>query len=361
MKSLIDARIARTVARALTGPPTPSGSYLMERLERDLEHALPRAEDLVAQASGIARPPAGGWGIVTRGAWVEANVAGMERLLQPVAERILPRLDRLPWPARVAQRAAISSEIGGLLGYISRRVLGQYDVLVTEVDERRRPRRGTRSLRPGTDLYFVGQNIIETEQRLGFVPSEFALWVALHEVTHRFQFVGVPWLRGRFFDLISSYLASLDLDAGGLARRLASAGRRLFSGDLPPEERNPVYLLASEDQRRALDDLQALMAVVEGHGNYVMDAVGRDVIPSFRRMRRAFERRRRNAGALQRAINHAIGLEMKLRQYELGQSFCEAVAAREGPAAIARLWDDPALFPTLPELRDPDRWLRRVA
>jgi putative hydrolase len=154
---------------------------------------------------------------------------------------------------------------------------------------------------------------------------------------------------------------SMELDAKGLSSRLAQAGRRLMSKDTPIEERNPIYLLASEEQRNLLDQIQALMAVVEGHGNYVMDAVGEQVIPSFKQMRGVFQRRRKETSRIQRAINHAIGLEMKMRQYEVGQKFCEAVVKREGPAALSQLWVDPDQFPTMAELREPDLWLRRVA
>ena len=360
---LIDPRVARAVSRRFTGSTDLDGSYLLDRLRRDLEEAVPLAEDLVAEASGIPRPAPVRWGVIDRAAWAEANISGMARLLEPLSDRLARRMERLPLPARVAQRTAISAEIGLLLGYVSRRVLGQYDLLVTEtpqlVGPGRRPRPG--AVPDGAALYFVGQNIVETERRFGFVPRDFALWVAVHEVTHRFQFAGVPWLQERFFSLIGNYLGSLQLDAGKLASRLSAAGRRLLSGSVPPEERNPMYLLASDEQRRSLDELQALMAVIEGHGNYVMDAVGRQVIPSFARMRRVFERRREQTTMLQRAINHVIGLEMKLRQYELGQKFCETVAAAEGPHALGRLWTSPSAFPTLAELRAPETWLRRVA
>ena len=360
---LIDPRVARSVARRFTGDDDLQGSYLMERLERDLSIAVPRSEDLVAEVSGIARPAPVRWGVIDRAAWAEANIAGMMRLLDPIAGRVAKRMESSPMPVRVAQRVAVSAEIGVLLGYISRRVLGQYDVLVTDQTEKAPPARRIRrgGLPAGTPLYFVGQNIVETERRFGFVPKDFALWVSVHEVTHRFQFAGVPWLQDRFFSLIEGYLGSLQLDARGLASRLSAAARRAMAGSLPVEERNPIYLLASEEQRSRLDDLQALMAVVEGHGNYVMDAVGKEVIPSFPRMRRVFERRREQTTTLQRVLNHVIGLEMKLRQYELGQKFCESVVDAEGPHALARLWDSPASLPSLDELKSPDLWVRRVA
>ncbi len=357
--SLIDPRVATAVARRIAGEPTHTDSYLERRLMDDLQRAVPRSEELIAASSGIPAPPPVNWAVIDRARWVEANVVGMARLVEPVAERLGVRMGSLPWPARVAQRTVVSSEIGALLGYVSRRVLGQYDVLMPE-EEIATKRRGRKVPDPAV-LYFVGVNMVETERRHGFVPEDFALWVALHEVTHRFQFAGVPWLRDRFFGLIHRYMDAVQLDARSFSTRLIYAARRLATSSLPPEERKPVYLLSSEQQRPVLDEIQALMAVVEGHGNFVMDSIGADVIPSFGRMRATFERRREQTGAVQRAINHAIGLELKMRQYELGQRFCEAIWARAGSEAFARLWSAPEELPTLKELREPDLWLHRVA
>jgi coenzyme F420 biosynthesis associated uncharacterized protein len=357
---LIEPRLARLVARRFAGAAANADSYLMERLRSDLEQAVPLSERLVAEASGIPPPPPVPWGVIDRAAWVDANIAGMMALLRPLADKLAPRLERLPLAARVAQRALVSTEVGVLLGYVSRRVLGQYDLLVPEVDDEPR-RRARRRSRDRAVLYFVGANIVETEQRFGFVPRDFALWVALHEVTHRFQFDGVDWLRPRFLELVASYVSSVDLDARTLMGRLSSAARTLVKRRIPPEEKNPAYLLASDEQRVVLDQIQALMAVVEGHGNFVMDAIGADVIPSFKRMRGVFERRREQTTRLQRAVGHVIGLEMKMRQYELGQRFCEVVAERSGADALAKLWVAPESLPTVAELREPERWLARVA
>jgi coenzyme F420 biosynthesis associated uncharacterized protein len=346
---LIEPWMALAVAKRFTGDGMLTDSYLMERLRRDLAVAVPRAEDLVEEASGIPRPAPVRWEIIDRARWVEANVRGMTQLLGPLADRLGKRLESVPWPARVAQRTAVSVEVGVLLGFVSRRVLGQYDLLVPEDDKGAAP------------LYFVGPNLVETERRHGFVPDDFSLWVAVHEVTHRFQFEGVPWLRPRFLDLVHSYLGSVELDAKGLAQRLRTAARKMISKETPIEERNPIYLLASDEQRSLLDQIQALMAVVEGHGNYVMDAVGEAVIPSFRRMRHVFQHRRQQTSRLQRLLNQAIGLEMKMRQYEVGQQFCETVARIGGPGALAQLWIDPDRFPTMSELREPEQWLNRVA
>ncbi len=350
------------MAKRVAGDSPLESSYLLDRLRRDLDAAVPRSEDLVAAESGIPAPQPVKWGIIGRARWAEVNITGMTRLLGPIQDRIGSRLDAAPMPVRVAQTAAVSAEVGALLGYISKRVLGQYDLLVPEEGAHEKPRRRrTSSADDGAALYFVGVNMVETERRFGFVPEEFALWVALHEVTHRFQFEGVEWLRPRFLELVHSYMDSVEMDAKGLARKFGGAVRKLTSRTVPPEEKSPMYLFADEEQRRVLDQIQALMTVVEGHGNYVMDTIGARVIPSFRQMRHVFQRRREQQSRFQRIVAHAIGLEMKLRQYELGQQFCEGVAGREGPAALEALWSSPESFPTMAELRAPETWLNRVA
>lgn len=354
MPVLFDPWLARSVARRVAGRDAVHGSYLHDRLARDLAEAIPRAEELVAGATRIPPPSPAGWKVINRAEWADANITGMAELLRPLAEKVGDRASRLPVPVRVAQRVLISVEIGALLGYVARRVLGQYD-LVVAAGGRRRARSDD-----GV-LYFVATNLVETERRFGFVPEEFALWVALHEITHRFQFAGVPWLRSHFLTLVHEYLDSIDLDARTWAARIAAAARRLASRETPPEERNPVYLLASPEQRERVDRIQALMAVIEGHGNHVMDAVGAREIPSFERMRAVFEHRRAQQNAVQRAISHAIGLEMKLRQYELGQSFCAEVVAQAGEDALSQIWSAPEALPTLAELRAPETWLARIS
>jgi coenzyme F420 biosynthesis associated uncharacterized protein len=362
MPDLIDPRVATAIARRLAGDGLRSSdSYLARRLETDLERSVDLADQLVAEVSGIPSPPPVRWAIVRRGDWAEANVHGMNALISPLAQRIGHRIDALPMPARLAQRTFISAEVGAMLGYVSRRVLGQYDVLVPEPEEGQPRWKQRRSPTGGASLYFVGTNLVETEKRLGFVPEDFALWVAVHEITHRYQFAGVPWLRDRFFGLIQRYMSSLQLDAKSFAKRLAQGARKLATRSVPDEERNPVYLFASEEQRAILDDIQALMSVVEGHGNYVMDTIGAARIPSFPRMRRVFEKRREQTNLLQRVINNALGLEMKLRQYELGQRFCEAVVERGGNPALSQLWTSPDNLPSLAELKAPERWVSRVA
>lgn len=362
MAGLIDPKIASAVARRLSGESYDPARPEIQTLQAHLATAVDRSESLVAEVSGIAPPEPVRWAVISRAAWAEANIKGMSTLIAPLAEKLGARLDRLPLPARLAQRGFVSAEVGAMLGYVSRRVLGQYDLLVPEKPPQDIPAwRRRRDPTGGASLYFVGTNMVETQNKYGFVPEDFALWVAVHEVTHRFQFAGVPWLRDRFFGLIGRYLESAEMDVKGFATRLAGAGKKLVSRATPQEERNPVYLFANEDQRKILDEVQALMSVVEGHGNYVMDTVGAEVIPSFTRMRSAFEKRREQTNLMQKVINGALGLEMKMRQYELGQQFCASVVAQGGPEALGRLWADPQNLPNLAELREPRDWVKRVA
>ena len=362
MPTLIDPRVAALVARRISGEgPRPPDNEETRRLHRDLQIAVPRSEELVAEVSGIPAPTPVEWAMVGRGEWAEANITGMSTLIAPLADRLGGRLESMPKAARVIQKSFLSAEVGLMLGYVSRRVLGQYDLLVPEPDADLPRWKRARMPGGGASLYFVGSNMVETTNRLGFVPEDFSLWVAVHEVTHRFQFAGVPWLRDTFFDLVRNYLASVEMDAKSFAARMATAARKLVTRSVPEEERNAVYLFATEEQRALLDRMQALMAVVEGHGNYVMDAVGERVIPTFRRMRDRFDKRRENTHLIQRVINNAIGLEMKLRQYELGQRFCESVVATGGRDALAYLWSSPSNLPSLEELKTPERWVTRVA
>jgi coenzyme F420 biosynthesis associated uncharacterized protein len=363
MSRLIEPWIARSVARRVAGEDLAGGSEQLDHLQRDLDVAVPRSETLVGVASGIPAPSPVRWGIISRAEWADANISGMIALMAPLADKIGARLDQASLPVRTAQRGIVSVEVGVLLGYISRRVLGQYDLLVpgsSGVRARAFSRRGSSGTDGDGALYFVGPNMIEMARKFAFVPDEFALWVALHEVTHRCQFAGVPWLRERFLNLVHTYLGSMEMNAKGLAERLATAGTRLISRSVAPEERNPMYLLANDEQRMILNQMQALMAVVEGHGNFVMDSVGAQVIPSFERMRQLFEGRRSQTTAIQRAVNHVIGLEMKLRQYELGQNFCNEVVKRAGMAALSHLWEEPDNLPSLEELRAPESWLKRI-
>jgi coenzyme F420 biosynthesis associated uncharacterized protein len=226
-------------------------------------------------------------------------------------------------------------------------VLGQYDLVLA-------------SENGGGQVYFVGPNVIEAERRHRLEPADFRLWITLHEVAHRTQFTGVPWLRGRVRALIEGSLSALELDPARL-REIVRRGRELLlRGPTAWRSANVTELLLSEEQRVLLGEVQALMCVVEGHGTFVMNRLGAEHVPTCASLRTSIDARRAGVRGPERAFQRAIGLDMKYEQYALGERFFDAVAARAGVAAVNRVWESESSVPTLDEMRDPDAWLARM-
>src|SRR5919201_732904 len=144
--------------------------------------------------------------------------------------------------------------MGALLGYLAQRVLGQYDLLVPEEDGRAIPGPN------GDAVYYVGPNVIGLEKRFAFRPRDFRLWIALHELTHRAQFTGVPWLRGYFLSLVDSSLGMVDPDPKRLVQALTRAAEELRRGRNPLDDGGLVGLPATPEQRGVISQVQALMS-----------------------------------------------------------------------------------------------------
>jgi len=238
-----------------------------------------------------------------------------------------------------------------VLGYLSQRVLGQYElVLLDEVDEDRPPR-----------LLFVLPNLGQAQQTFSADEKEFMTWVTLHEVTHAVQFAGVPWLHSHVAGLVRELLNTAELriesqsdrkfklPTGDEVKRIIGALRR---GDL-------ISIVTTEPERETLDRVQSVMAVIEGHAEHVMDAVAPDLIPSLPKLRAALDRRRKSQSGLSRLMAKLLGLDLKLRQYEQGKYFCDAIVRARGTAALQHVFSSPEALPTLQELKDPDAWIAR--
>ncbi len=314
------------------------------RFQADLDDVVARADDMVTRFTGLPTggPPTRPWAM-TRGDWVERNLRGLESVVGPLSDHLFAR--RPEGALSGARRKLMGGQVGLLLGYLGRKVLGQYDLFLPPDDRE--------------VLYFVAPNIAAAEARFGFRPADFRLWIALHEVTHRVQFTGVPWLRRYVGDLIDTYLRSIDLDA----RRLAEGLRRLVEEARSGgrwREMGWLYALLTPAQQDVFRRMQAVMAVLEGHGNYVMDVVGEDVVEGAGRMRRVLHERR-NRGGVDRFVQRAVGLDVKVRQYDLGQRFILKVVERTGQEGFARVWERPENLPTLEEVARPEAWVERVA
>jgi coenzyme F420 biosynthesis associated uncharacterized protein len=291
-------------------------------------------------------PPEG----IGRREWIASNITAMRALLDPVLERAGSNLGPLRPAVQIGFGLILSTEIGVVLGYLAQRVLGQYElVLLDEAVEDRLPR-----------LLFVLPNLGQAVQAFDADEEEFMTWVALHEVTHAVQFAGVPWLHGHVAGMVRELLqqAELRVDAPRKLHmpsrdEIQRIGRALRSGDL-------ISILTNTAERETLDRVQAVMAVIEGHAEHVMDAVAPDLLPSLPKLRKALDQRRRSQSGLNRLLARLLGLEMKLKQYERGKIFCDAVVSEAGPDALRHVFSSPEALPSMAELEDPSAWVRRT-
>jgi coenzyme F420 biosynthesis associated uncharacterized protein len=229
-------------------------------------------------------------------------------------------------------------------------VLGQYDLLVPEDS----------SLAVADDaVYYVGPNVLNLEKRFAFRPRDFRLWIALHELTHRAQFTGVPWLRPYFLSLVGELVGGVEPDPKRMLGAVLHAVDEMRQGRNPIDEGGVVALFASAEQRETLARVQALMSLLEGHGNAVMNRLGVELVDGQARMARVLQARRNARGATA-ILQRLLGLELKMKQYEVGEAFVDAVEREAGFHAIDAAWQGPELLPTLDELTAPLTWLARV-
>ena len=345
----VDWALAERVARRFAGRDPLASSYLGESLRPDFDAVTVEAEELVADYTGLRAPGPGRAEVLDRAGWVEANVASMRRMLAPLTSRIGERMSRSPI-APMGRRIA-GTEMGVLLGYLSQRVLGQYDLLV--------PDDAATDPTVGDAVYYVGPNVLMLEKRYAFPPLDFRRWIALHEVTHRAQFTGVPWLKGFFLSLVERSLTMVDPDPRRLAQAMVRAADEIRRGRNPLDEGGLVGLLASPEQRGVLAEVQALMSLLEGHGNSVMNELGRAHVEGQERMARVLQARRRSRG-MTGVLHKLLGIDSKMRQYEVGEAFVAAVEREGGPRAIDAAWRGPESLPTAEELTYPQGWLARV-
>ncbi len=343
--------VAERVASQLLRFVPPLEPATVAALEVDFATATARAERLVEEATGLVSPAPAPRGQVTdRAGWVRANIASFRRLLRPVGERLAagpPAARRALSPANTTLAGV---EVGVLLAWMSGRVLGQYDLLPVDGDAQS----------TGGALYYVGPNVAAIERRYGFAPEQFRLWLALHEVTHRAQFTAVPWMRAHFVGLVERGMAVAAPDGRAVLDSLLRAAAEVRAGRNPLAEAGLIGLLASADQLAALRDAQALMSLLEGHGDVVMSRAATEAIPDAPRFARTLAERRTSAPWAVRVAQQVLGVEAKLRQYREGERFVEAVEQVGGAELFALVWSSPAMLPSLEEIRDPERWLARV-
>jgi coenzyme F420 biosynthesis associated uncharacterized protein len=342
---MVDWSLARQIARFASGG---GGSA---EVDADFPAMVAEAEGHLRGYTGLEPaqpipPPE----VVDRSEWADVNLTSLCKMLEPVSEGLSSRLENagpFAGPLRAVTGATLAAESGLVMGYMSQRVLGQYELSLLEAEASPR-------------LLFVGPNLNKAVRELAADPDSFLRWIVLHELTHVLQFQGVPWLRDHISSLMREYMRTVEVRmergaAGGLPswpdpQRIVEAFR----------EGGLVALVQTREQRKIMERIQPAMSVIEGYSEHVMDAVGERVLSGYAGLRDGMERRRRSRSAPERVLQRLLGLDMKMRQYEEGKAFCDGVVERGGIAALNRVWDSPAALPTQAELKDPAGWVTRV-
>jgi coenzyme F420 biosynthesis associated uncharacterized protein len=311
--------------------------------------------------------------VVDRPGWIRANVSGFQVVLEPLAEKLAERGN--PVPVAGALIGSVGARVTGaqaglILAYLSSRVLGQYELFLPpgEADAPANGANGTNG--DGANgaaagvgvgrLTLVAPNIVSVERELGVNPHDFRRWVCLHEETHRVQFTSVPWLRGYVQGMMTEFLLASDLDTSAILERLRTAAGSIAGAVRGGDGESLMEAMQTPAQRVLLDKLTNVMTLVEGHGDYVMDAVGPRVVPSVVEIREKFSQRRGSAGRMEQIIRRILGIDLKMKQYEQGSKFVAAVVAEAGMAGFNRVWTSPETLPTRSELNKPAEWLARV-
>jgi coenzyme F420 biosynthesis associated uncharacterized protein len=356
---MVDWSLAQQVARLAAGSGDRPGA------DPDMAAVSAEMEKHVAAYTRLApATPVPGPELLSREGWARVNLETLSGMLDPVAERLERRMEfagPLAGVLKAGASATLAAEVGLVMGYLSQRVLGQYDVslLGSQLNPAHPSEPGASGVAPPR-LLFVAPNLRKAVRELEVEADPFHRWICAHELTHVFQFQGVPWLREHISWMVREYLSTVDVRieggaAGGLPSMpdLALLVDRFREGGL-------AALVQTREQRELMARIQAAMAVVEGYSEHVMDEIARDTIPDHEKLRSAMDARRRSRSAPQRIVERLLGFDVKLRQYELGKRFCDAVAASAGIEGLNRVWESPESLPTAEELEAPEAWLERL-
>jgi coenzyme F420 biosynthesis associated uncharacterized protein len=341
--STVDWDTAISVADRFSGSYPLADTYHERKFAMMADGYVARASAMVTEETGLTLPGSPVVDVITRHDWVRTNADAFAALMSPLEES----LSQTSGVGRGVAGKVMGMELGAVLGFLSKRVLGQYELVLPTADGDR-----------GDSVLFVGANVLAMERKFEFRPSHFRFWVALHESAHRAQFTGVPWMRDYFMSLVGELVASSKTSGGQVARVVGEVARGEISSDDLLGDAGLIGMFASPEQKAVLDKVQALMSLLEGHGHVVMDRIGEREIVDVARMSSVLKTRRKDPRTA--AFMKLIGIEMKLKQYEQGARFIEDVETAASWDALSMAWESPDTLPTIDEIDDASKWLDRM-
>lgn len=346
--ALIDWDLATRAAGQLLRPGPQVGAQEARDVVEQLRRYASDSTGYVAETTGLHARPGERVLVVDRLGWVTANVDSFREMLAPPVAAAAARRETGPGGLTQAVGSKVTGvELGSLLAFLGSKVLGQYDIS------------GADGAGTGR-LLLVAPNVVQVERELDADPDDFRLWVCLHEETHRVQFAATPWLREHLLGASRALVEDLLGEPGQLADRLTAAARQLPDVLRGGDGTGLLELVQTPEQRAAVARLTAVMSLLEGHADVVMDEVGPQVIPSVATIRERFTARRAGSGALDRVLRRLLGLEAKMRQYRDGAVFVRGVVDAVGMDGFNAVWTSPDTLPLPEEIADPRAWVRRV-
>ncbi len=355
-QAMVDWDLAVTTGTRLVRPGPVVSAEEAAAAVADLRRYAEEAQEHVRSYTGlVAQTTGASVAVIDRPAWIRANATGFRTILEPLIQKLQERKGTGS-PAVTAVGARVTGiQTGSLLAFLASKVLGQYELFP--------PYGANLSTTPGR-LLLVAPNIVAAEREMEVDPRDFRLWVCLHEETHRVQFGAVPWLRGHLMSELEAFIGETDVDPAAMARRLRAAVAATYEAVRGGRDDGTggslIEAVQTPAQREILDRITAIMSLLEGHADYVMDGVGPTVIPSVAVIREKFQARRRDVNRAELVVRRLLGIDAKLRQYRDGERFVRGAVEVAGMSGFNSVWERPANLPTKLELADPTAWARRV-
>jgi coenzyme F420 biosynthesis associated uncharacterized protein len=350
---MVDWDLAVATARRLSKPGPVVSAEEARSVVTDLKNFAADATGPVRSytgldGSGAVAPVV----VVDRGGWAQANADGMREIITPLTDKLRARKTSSGLLDQVGPKVT-GVETGALLAFLAGKVLGQFDPFWSDGSSSEGDVAGR--------LLLVAPNVVHVERELEVDPRDFRMWVCLHEETHRVQFTAVPWLRDHLRAEIAAFIAATEVDPSVLLSRLRVIMRSVIESAQSGREGPSVLdLVQSPEQKAIIDRVTAVMSLLEGHADVVMDGVGPEVVPSVATIREKFQRRRAGANSLDRTVRRLLGIEAKMRQYRDGAKFVNRVIDKVGMGGFNRVWESAETLPALDEITDPVAWVRRV-